>query len=313
VTSPRVLFAGTPEFALASLSALVDSGVRPEAVLTQPDRPSGRGRRLTPSPVKSYCLDQGIEVLQPSTLRDEKVVAELAALSPDLIIVAAYGLILPQNVLDLPRRDCVNVHASLLPRWRGAAPIQAAILNGDRETGISLMSMTAGLDCGPVYASESIEIGRNETAGELHDRLADLGGRLLVRWLPAILGGELEATEQDESLAIYAPKIDKRDALMNWQYSSQELHRLVRAYNPVPGAWFEFGGERIKCWDARRSDDSAGTPGEIVRADRSGLVVACGHGALELITVQRPGKRRVSGAELSGSLAFSGKTLDVPA
>jgi methionyl-tRNA formyltransferase len=313
VTSPRVLFAGTPEFALASLRALVDSGVRPVAVLTQPDRPSGRGRQLTPSPVKAYCLDEGIEVLQPVTLRDASVVAELATLSPDLIIVAAYGLILPQDVLDLPRRDCVNVHASLLPRWRGAAPIQAAILNGDRETGISLMSMTAGLDCGPVYASEAIEIGETETAGELHDRLAELGGRLLVRWLPAILEGELEADEQDDSLAIYAPKIDKRDALMDWRRSSQELHRLVRAYNPVPGAWFEYGSERIKCWEARRNDEFGGTPGEVVIADRSGLVVACGDGALELLSVQRPGKRRVSGAELSGSLAISGKTLDVSA
>ena len=311
--SPRVLFAGTPEFALASLRALVDSGVRPVAVLTQPDRPAGRGRRLTPSPVKSYCLDEGIEVLQPTTLRDEHVVAELAALSADLFVVAAYGLILPQDVLDLPRRDCVNVHASLLPRWRGAAPIQAAILNGDRETGISLMSMTAGLDCGPVYASESIDIDEEATAGELHDRLAELGGRLLVRCLPAILDGALEATEQEESLAIYAPKIDKRDAIIDWRCSSKELHRLVRAYNPVPGAWFEFGGERIKCWEARRNDNLAGNPGEVVCADRSGLLVACGEGALELLSVQRPGKRRVSGAELSGSLAMSGRMLDVPA
>jgi methionyl-tRNA formyltransferase len=313
VTSPRVLFAGTPEFALASLRAIVGSGLRPVAALTQPDRPSGRGRRMTPSPVKSYCRDEGIEVLQPETLRDDAVVAELAALSPDLIIVAAYGLILPQNVLDLPRRDCINVHASLLPRWRGAAPIQAAILNGDRETGISLMSMTAGLDCGPVYASESLEIDEEETAGELHDRLADLGGRLLIRCLPAILDGELEPIEQDESLAIYAPKIDKRDAVMDWRRSSKELHRLVRAYNPVPGAWFEFGGERIKCWEARQNGNRAGGPGEVLSADRSGLTVACGEGALDLLSVQRPGKRRISGAELSGSLAISGKVLDVPA
>ena len=313
MTSPRVLFAGTPEFALASLSALVDAGVRPVAVLTQPDRPSGRGRLLRASPVKTYSLEQGIDVLQPVTLRDEHIVAELSALPLDLMVVAAYGLILPQDVLDLPSRGCINVHASLLPRWRGAAPIQAAIRSGDSKTGISLMSMTAGLDCGPVYVSKSIEIGEDETAGELHDRLAHLGGRLLVKNLPAILGGELEAVEQDELQATYAPKIDKRDALLDWRRYSQELHRLVRAYNPVPGAWFEFDGERIKCWEARQNDSVSGQPGEVISADRSGLTVACGEGALDLLTVQRPGKRRVSGAEFSGSVNITGRTLGMPA
>jgi methionyl-tRNA formyltransferase len=313
MTSPRVLFAGTPEFALASLRALVGSGVRPVAALTQPDRPSGRGRRLTASPVKVYCVEQGIDVLQPATLRDEDIVTDLAALSLDLIVVAAYGLILPQNVLDLPGHDCVNVHASLLPRWRGAAPIQAAILNGDRETGISLMSMTAGLDCGPVYASEPIEIGEEETAGELHDRLAELGGWLLTRCLSAILDGKLEPVEQDESSAIYAPKIDKKDAVMDWRRSSLELQRLVRAYNPVPGAWFEVGGERVKCWQTRRNASVSGQPGHVVAAGRSGLTVACGDGALDLLSVQRPGKRRVSGAEFATSVDIAGKTLGVPA
>lgn len=313
MTSPRVLFAGTPVFALASLRALVDAGVRPVAALTQPDRPAGRGRRVTASPVKLYCAEQGIEVLQPATLKDEDVVAELAALSLDLIIVAAYGLILPQNVLDLPARGCVNVHASLLPRWRGAAPIQAAILNGDRETGISLMSMTAGLDCGPVYASESIVIGEEQTAGELHDRLADLGGQLLARCLPGILSGRLEAVAQDESRAVYAPKIDKQDAVMDWRRSSLELQRLVRAFNPVPGAWFEYGGERVKCWEARRNASVSGHPGQVISAGRSGLTVACGDGALDLLSVQRPGKRRVSGEEFADSVQIAGNTLCVPA
>jgi methionyl-tRNA formyltransferase len=312
VTTPRVLFAGTPEFALASLRALVDSGIRPVTVLTQPDRPSGRGRRLTPSPVKSYCLDEGIDVLQPATLKDEAIVSDLASLSLDLIIVAAYGLILPQNVLDLPRRDCVNVHASLLPRWRGAAPIQAAILHGDTETGISLMSMTAGLDCGPVYAIESTPIGEEETAGNLHDRLADIGGRLLVRQLPLILRGEIEAEEQDHSRATYAPKIDKRDAHMDWREPMQHLHRRVRAYNPVPGAWFECAGDRIKCWEVRRNEDLAGAPGQVLVADRSGLTVACGDGALDLMSVQRPGRRRVSGAEFAGSMDIADRNLGVP-
>ena len=212
MTQARVLFAGTPEFALASLRALVDHGVVPIAVLTQPDRPAGRGKRLTQSPVKQFAAEQGIDVLQPKTLRDPAVVEELAALKPDLLVVAAYGLILPQDVLDIPAMGCVNVHASLLPRWRGAAPIQAAILNGDEQTGISLMSMTAGLDCGPVYASDALPIGDDETAGELHDSLAKLGGRLLVRHFDDILDGRLEAVDQDESLAVYAPKIQKEDA-----------------------------------------------------------------------------------------------------
>ena len=231
-----MLFAGTPEFALASLRALVDSGNKPIAVLTQPDRPAGRGKRLTASPVKEYALQAGIDVMQPSTLRNADVVAELAALSCDLMIVAAYGLILPQNVLDLPTHGCVNVHASLLPRWRGAAPIQAAILNGDPETGVSLMSMTAGLDCGPVFVTTALPIGGDETAGELHDRLAELGGRLLVQHLGAILAGKLEAVEQDESQAIYASKISKQDAVMDWRRPAHELQRLVRSAREQPSA-----------------------------------------------------------------------------
>ena len=194
MTTPRIIFAGTPDFALASLMALVESGRVPIAVLTQPDRPAGRGKKLTASPVKQYAKQQGIPVMQPVTLRDASVVAELEALRPDLMIVAAYGLILPQNVLDVPVHGCLNVHASVLPRWRGAAPIQAAILAGDPGTGVSLMAMTAGLDCGPVYHIDEISIGSAETAGELHDRLAELGGRSLVAHLDAIVTGDMAAT-----------------------------------------------------------------------------------------------------------------------
>jgi len=312
MTSPRVLFAGTPEFALASLRALVEAGTRPIAVLTQPDRPAGRGKRLTASPVKEYALQTGIDVMQPSTLRNADAVAELAALSCDLVIVAAYGLILPQDVLDLPTNGCINVHASLLPRWRGAAPIQAAILNGDPETGISLMSMTAGLDCGPVYITKALPIGADETAGELHDRLADLGGRLLVQHLDAIVGGELEATEQDESQAAYAPKISKQDAVMDWRRSARELRRLVRAYNPVPGAWFELDGQRIKCWNVSTCDDVQDQPGKVVSSGQREIIVACGEGGLILETLQRPGKRPVSGGEFSATFDLAGRTLSSP-
>jgi methionyl-tRNA formyltransferase len=312
MTSPNVLFAGTPEFALASLRALVDAGIRPVAVMTQPDRPAGRGKHLSASPVKRFAADRGIDVLQPATLRDTDVVAELAALSPDITIVAAYGLILPQEVLDIPRHGCLNVHASLLPRWRGAAPIQAAILNGDPETGISLMSMTAGLDCGPVYAQASVAIGDDETAGELHDRLAELGGELLVQNLAAIINGELEPTAQDESQETYAAKIGKQDAMLDWRRSAHELKRLVRAYNPVPGAWFDLDGQRIRLWQVSRTDDVHAEAGKVVVSGRRGITVACGEGGLVLESLQRPGKRPVTGAEFSASVNLAGKTLSVP-
>jgi methionyl-tRNA formyltransferase len=309
MTDARVLFAGTPDFALASLQALTNAGIVPLAVLTQPDRPAGRGKRLTASPVKQFALERGIEVLQPATLKDAEAVAQIAAFEPDALVVAAYGLILPQRVLDIPARACLNVHASLLPRWRGAAPIQAAILAGDAETGISLMAMTAGLDCGPVYVREALAVGGEETAGELHDRLADLGGRLLVRHFDAILGGSLEAIEQDDDLATYAGKISKQDARLDWKRPAEELHRRVRAYNPVPGAFFLLDDLAVKCWRAGVVAGAEGTPGEVLSAGRDGIVVACGRDALRLDTLQRPGKRPVTAAEFAGSMAMTGRQL----
>jgi methionyl-tRNA formyltransferase len=309
MSTPRIIFAGTPEFSVVSLRALVESGRRPVAVLTQPDRPAGRGKRLMPSPVKEYATRQGIPVLQPVTLRDDAVVAELAALEADIMIVAAYGLILPQAVLDLPRAGCLNVHASMLPRWRGAAPIQAAILAGDRETGVCLMAMTAGLDCGPVYVSEAVAIGDEETAGELHDRLAATGGRLLATQLDAILAGQIGATEQDESAATYAPKIRSADAQLDWTQPAETLARAVRAYNPVPGAWFMLDGERIKCWRARAVEATGGPPGHIEAAGADGVTIACATGALCLTSVQRPGKRPVTGGEFASQVALAGKQL----
>ena len=305
-----MLFAGTPEFALASLRALVDRGFVPVAVLTQPDRPAGRGKKLAQSPVKQFAIERGIDVLQPQTLRDRDIVAELTALEPDILVVAAYGLILPQDVLDIPRSGCLNVHASLLPRWRGAAPIQAAILNGDPQTGITLMSMTAGLDCGPVYAAEALDIGAEETAGELHDRLAELGGCLLLQHFDSILDGSLPAAVQDESQATYAPKISKDDARIDWRAPATELLRRVRAYNPVPGAWFELDGQRIKCWQASRADTAGAAPGTVLSADKNGVVVACGDGALSLDSLQRPGKGRVTGPEFAAAVDLRDRQLD---
>jgi len=310
MTRPRVIFAGTPEFALRSLEALVASGNVPVAVLTQPDRPAGRGKRLTPSPVKRYAVGRGIPVLQPATLRDESIAAELAALEPDVLIVAAYGLILPQRVLDIPAHGCVNVHASALPRWRGAAPIQAAILAGDMTTGVSLMAMTAGLDCGPVYAVETVEIGPDETAGDLHDRLARIGGDLLAARLDEILEGRLEASPQEDDLATYAPKIDKQDARVDWSADAAELVRRVRAYNPFPGAFFFCDDLRIKCWHARSVDGPVAAPGVVTQCDRSGVIVACGTGSLSLLELQLPGKRRVSAAEFADQLDLAGRRLE---
>ena len=309
MTAARVLFAGTPEFALASLQALTGSGIMPLAVLTQPDRPAGRGKRLTASPVKRFALEHGIEVLQPTTLKDPDAVAQISVFEPDILVVAAYGLILPQGVLDIPAKGCLNVHASLLPRWRGAAPIQAAILAGDAETGVSLMSMTAGLDCGPVFVEEALAIGAEETAGELHDRLAALGGELLVRHFEAILNDELDAVEQDDALATYAGKISKQDARLDWQRPAAELHRQVRAYNPVPGAFFLLDDTPVRCWRASIVAGATGSPGDVLSAGRDGIVVACGQDGLRLDSLQRPGKRPVTGSEFAGSVAMTDRRL----
>lgn len=320
MTEPRLIFAGTPDFALASLKALVESGRVPIAVLTQPDRPAGRGKKLTASPVKRYAVEQGIPVLQPVTLKDEEAAAELEELRPDALIVAAYGLILPQNVLDIPAQGCLNVHASALPRWRGAAPIQAAILAGDKTTGISLMAMTAGLDCGPVYTIDEVTIGDDETAEELHDRLAALGGRALVAHLDEILAGDATATEQDEALATYAPKIVTSDARIDWSLSADELARRVRAYNPFPGAFCLVGrGDRpqgglpqeirLKIWRATVVEGDA-EPGTVIQYNRDGVVIACGAGALRLDELQLAGKRRVRAQDFIGQFDMSNLRLD---
>ena len=309
MTNPKIIFAGTPEFAVASLKALVVAGVVPCDVLTQPDRPAGRGKHLTASPVKQFALEHGIAVMQARSLRDDDVVAELEALQPDIMIVAAYGLILPQIVLDIPTMGCLNVHASLLPRWRGAAPIQAAILAGDEQTGVCLMSMEAGLDSGPVYASKTVSIGEHETAGELHDRLAATGADLLVQHLAEIMAGQIAATEQNEELATYAPKIKAADAVLDWHLPAAVLERKIRAYNPVPGAWFMLNKERIKCWRARSTAAVDAPAGKVVAAGPEGIVVSCADGALTIESLQRPGKRAVTAAEFSSQIDMAGQTL----
>ena len=292
-----------------SLQALLESGVTPIAVLTQPDRPAGRGKRMTASLVKQYAQQHDIDVLQPETLRDDALVEQLRAFAPDIMIVAAYGLLLPQAVLDIPQSGCLNVHASLLPRWRGAAPIRAAIMAGDKQSGVSLMSMTAGLDCGPVYVSEALTIGDDETAGELHDRLAAAGGVLLANNLASIVDGKVSPQDQDEGAATYALKIRRGDAAIDWYRSASELDRFVRAHNPTPGAFFMLGDERIKCWSAAPAGGVDAAAGTVTEAGSDGITVACGEGALRMRSLQRPGRRRVSAAEFAAQLDMVGRQL----
>jgi methionyl-tRNA formyltransferase len=309
MSAARILFAGTPDFALASLRALVEANHVPLAVLTQPDRPAGRGKKLTASPVKIFAAERGIPVWQPKTLKRQDMVEKISLADPDVLVVAAYGLILPQAVLDIPRHGCLNVHASLLPRWRGAAPIQQAILHGDKVTGTCLMQMEAGLDTGPVFASTPLDIGEEETAGQLHDRLAEAGGKLLVATLPAILAGRLTAVPQDEAAATYAGKIHTADAALDWTESASEILRKIRAYNPVPGAFFDFHGERVKCWRAQIIDAAGDPAGLVLRAGKAGIDIACGSGALRLLEVQRPGRRKISAAQFADQATLVNQRL----
>lgn len=297
-TAPlRIVFAGTPEFALPCLDALVASGHAPVAVYTQPDRPSGRGRKLTAGPVKQRALELGLTVLQPLSLRPPEALAELAALAPDLLVVVAYGLILPPAVLALPVHGCWNIHASLLPRWRGAAPIHRALLAGDTQTGVCLMQMERGLDTGPVLIERSCPINADDTALTLHDRLAQLGADVLVEGLRALIDGRLPpARAQPDQGVTYASKIERADGQVDWTSPATVIERQVRALQPWPMAEADLAGERIKLHQVALAD-GRGSPGGILRADRGGLEVACGEGSLRLLRLQRPGGRPLSASE----------------
>ncbi len=294
----RILYAGTPGFAVPPLRALIEAGHPPAAVMTQPDRPAGRGRQLQASPVKQVAIDADVPVHQPHSL-NPSFIDWLRAQQPDLLIVVAYGLILPAGVLAVPRHGCWNVHASLLPRWRGAAPIQRAIEAGDAETGVCIMQMDAGLDTGPVLARRATSIGPDETAGELHDRLAELGSGALLDTLEALLRGQPpEPVPQPAQGVTYARKLDKTEAEIAWSDDAMTIERRVRAFNPWPVAWCDIDGERTRVW-AARAEPAAGTasPGEIVRADPSGIRVATGNGVLALLRLQRPGGKPVTAAD----------------
>jgi methionyl-tRNA formyltransferase len=303
----RIIFAGTPPFAAAALDALADAGHDIALVLTQPDRPAGRGMKLTPSAVKQAALARGLPVYQPTSLKTPEARAAIAATGADVMVVAAYGLILPQAVLDLPRFGCLNIHASLLPRWRGAAPIQRAILAGDTETGITIMQMDAGLDTGAMLSKTVVPIRDGDTAASLHDALAVAGATAIVAALANY--AMLIPEAQDGSQATYAAKLSKDEAQLDWKQSADALARAVRAYNPVPGAWTLLDGAPLKIWSAQTSAGT-GAAGEVLRADADQLIIACGSGALALLEIQPAGSKRMAvAAFLAGRPLAAGMRL----
>lgn len=306
---PRLVFAGSSEFAVPTLAALAAAGFELAGVLTQPDRPAGRRRKLTPTPVRSWAEAHGIAVQTPETLRSPAAVAALAALRPDALVVVDYGLILPVAVLALPPRGCINGHASLLPRWRGAAPIQHAILAGDKLTGISIMQMDRGLDTGPVYKMQSTEIGESETGGELRERLARLCATLLCATLPDILAGRLQPQPQDAAAATHAGKLDPAGAALAWQGDATVLARQVRALSPKPGAWTTWRGARLKLHRAVPLAACEGPPGRIWRATAAGLDVAAGTGSVRVLELQPPGGRIMSAQDFLNGRAMLGEQL----
>jgi methionyl-tRNA formyltransferase len=297
----RLVFAGTPDFALPGLHACLAADAEVVAVYTQPDRPAGRGRKLTPSPVKQAALAADIPVEQPESLKPAEAQARLRDYAPDLMVVIAYGLILPRAVLAIPRLGCWNVHASLLPRWRGAAPIQRAILTGDAETGVCLMQMEAGLDTGPVLLRASTPIAADATGGSLHDRLAELGAEQLGGALRRLIAGEsLAATPQPETGVTYAHKLDKAEARLDFSRPADELARKVRAFNPWPVAEADVAGERLRIWKAEARDGEthgSARPGAVIAASRHGLDITCGTGVLRILTLQRAGGRPIGAAD----------------
>ncbi|HEX3632254.1 MAG TPA: methionyl-tRNA formyltransferase [Casimicrobiaceae bacterium] len=305
----RVGFAGTPPFAATALAAIVDAGHEVALVFTQPDRPQGRGLRVASSPVKALAVERGLPLLQPPTLKGAPLPTGARV---DVLVVAAYGLILPPAMLDWPRHGAINIHASLLPRWRGAAPIQRALLAGDKETGVSIMQMDAGLDTGPVISRTVVAIAPRDTAGTLTERLAAAGAGAIVRTLVALAkDGALASQPQDASAATYAGKIERAEASIRWSDDAVAIDRVVRAFNPAPGAFATLHGETIKIWVAEPTSGSFGPAGGIVSADGNGLLVACGRGALLVRELQRAGGRRLPAASfLAGHPVAAGASFD---
>lgn len=298
----KLIFAGTPDFAARHLAALLSSGHEVVAVYTQPDKPAGRGQKLTASPVKELALTHDLPVYQPASLRNEAAQAELAALGADLMVVVAYGLILPKAVIDTPRLGCINVHGSLLPRWRGAAPIQRSIWAGDAETGVTIMQMDVGLDTGAMIRKVTCPIASDETSASLYDKLAGLGPQALVDTLDAMAAGNTAAEPQDDALANYAEKLSKEEARIDWSMDAVAIERCIRAFNPWPISWFEVAGQTVKVWQAEVLPKAHGqAAGTLLKADKQGIEVATGQGVLRLLTLQPPGKKAMSVSDLLNS------------
>lgn len=306
----RTVFMGTPDFALATLEGLIAAGVDLCGVYTQPDRPKGRGKQLTPPPVKVLAQRHGIPVFQPSKLRDPAAVEELKGLAPDLIVVVAYGQILPRSVLEIPRFGCINVHASLLPRYRGAAPINKAVTDGEEVTGVTTMLMDVGLDTGDMLVKRATPIGPEETAGELHDRLALLGREALEETLARLCAGTLQPEAQDDAQSNYAPMLKKEDGRIDWNKSAAEIHNLVRGLDPWPAAYTFLDGELLKI-TRTLPEAGEGEPGTVLAADAEGVRVACGDGVLLVRELQLPGKKRLPAADfLRGRSLPAGSRLE---
>ncbi|WP_421164133.1 methionyl-tRNA formyltransferase [Aeromonas dhakensis] len=298
----KLIFAGTPDFAARHLAALLSSDHEVVAVYTQPDKPAGRGQKLTASPVKVLALAHDLPVYQPASLRKEEAQAELAALGADLMVVVAYGLILPKVVLDTPRLGCINVHGSLLPRWRGAAPIQRSIWAGDAETGVTIMQMDVGLDTGAMIRKMSCPIAADETSASLYDKLAELGPQALVDTINAMAAGDTAAEAQDDALANYAEKLSKEEARIDWSMEAVAIERCIRAFNPWPISWFEVADQTVKVWQAEViTQDHGQRAGTLLKADKQGIDVATGKGVLRLLTLQPPGKKAMSVTDLLNS------------
>ncbi|MGC3981598.1 MAG: methionyl-tRNA formyltransferase [Steroidobacteraceae bacterium] len=311
-TSLRIVYAGTPDFAVPALQALRASAHQVVAVYTQPDRPAGRGRVLTASPVKACAQTHGIAVEQPVNFRDPASVEQLRSYAPDVMVVAAYGLILPQVVLDTPRYGCINIHGSLLPRWRGAAPIQRAILAGDAQTGITIMRMEAGLDTGPMIEKQGFAIDAEDTAASVHDRLASLGAILLLQTLADLPVALAKTQVQPEAGVTYAKKLSKEEAALDWSLPAAQLDRQVRAFNPWPIAETRLHGEQLRVWRANAlAATHAAAPGTVVKADVTGIQVACGEGVLNITQLQQSGRKTVAAADFIKSHSMLGVQLGV--
>ncbi|BAO43353.1 methionyl-tRNA formyltransferase [Thiolapillus brandeum] len=310
MTEPlRIVFAGTPDFSVPPLLSLLESPHQVAAVYTQPDRPAGRGRKLLASPVKAAAVDRNIPVYQPASLRDPDAEEALRALNPDLMVVVAYGLLLPQTVLDIPRLGCVNIHASILPRWRGAAPIQRAIQAGDTESGVSIMRMDKGLDTGPVYLIRRIRLAPDETGGSLHDKLSHLGAEALMEALPGIADGSLAPGDQDHSQATYAAKLDKKEAAIDWHQSAAKIERQVRAFNPWPVAYTRYENANLRIWEAHAVDGVTAEPGTVMSATRDGVDVSTTDGLLRVTRLQMPGKRAMEARDFINAQPIQGIVL----